>query len=350
MSQTPIGSTFLNMSPNKIAFICVLLSACGTPLPYSSSIQEKQISWRTTDARIRATLCRARNSRSDRPLPGILLIAGTPGDRDWNASPMVINSGLILARALSMAGSITLRYDPPGRGQSAKMQKLSRKSGVAALLGAHRFLSKTAGCNPKKIIWIAHGDAALTALTAAAKIKPWKTVLLCPPATSMQKSLILQITDALKRRGLNEAAIRNNINSLKKGLQQLYSGQKLQVPTEGVEPALLHALEKLHDPGVRSYSSWFLQNTPTDRAFPRPTLVLMGSKDRQYPPETHREGWLKRGVPGGRVVVIPQMDHMLKIQKKDLSGMLPGEILRTYMETERPLSKTLLQKLTAAMR
>lgn len=350
MPQTPVGSTFLSMSLNKIAFLWVFISACGNPLPYSGTVRENQVNWQTVDAKIHATLCRARKAESNRLLPGIVLIAGTPGDRDWNASPMVINSGLVLARALSVAGSITLRYDPPGRGQSAKMQKLSRDSGVEALQGAHNLLRKTAGCDPKKIIWIAHGDAALTALSTATRVQPWKIILLCPPATSMQDSLVMQITEALKRRGLSKTAIRKNISVLKKGLRQLYSGRKLRVSPEGVEPALLHALEKLHNPRVRSYSSWFLRNSPIDRSLHPPSLVLMGGQDHQYPPETHKKGWLRRGVPVSKVIVFPQMDHMLKIQRKNLTGMVPGEILRTYMETERPLSRKLLQKLIVEMR
>ena len=339
------------MSINKyLLFFILIITGCGTPLPYSGKILESVHSWGKKGSVIQGTLCAPRSRKQQGKMPGILLIAGTPGDRDWNAPPMVINSGLSLARAVSLSGCLTLRYDSPGRGRSAVPGILTKKAGIDALLNAHKLLKSLNRCDPGRIIWIAHGDAALTALSAAQEVRPYRLILLCPPGMSMQRSLKSQIRDALKRRGLDRSSIGRNIAILQKGLDQLYSGEKLSVPRKGVEPALLHALEKLHSPEIRKYSRWYLRATPLAPRLPSPDRIIMGGKDAQYPPALHKKLWIRHGFSPQRITLIPKMDHMLKLQKRDIHSMLPGEILRSYTETGRPLSATLLRTLAAILR
>jgi len=323
--------------------------SCGTPLPYSGKTASEKTSFAAAGFRLEGTITTPKKNPASGKMPGILLIAGTPGDRDWNASPLVINSGLILARALAVRGFITHRYDPPGRGKSTGKGKLTRDAAVNALLEAHRILKRIKKCSPGQITWIAHGDAALTALTASTKQRPHRLILLCPPGMAMDQALISQIQDALKRRGLNKNAVKNNLRYLKKGLRALYKDSPPADAEDGIEPALVHALRRLHAPGVREYSHWQLHNSPADKNLPAPDLILMGEQDVQYPPVRHKKPWIKAGVPTSRIHIIPDMDHMLKVQKDILVSLLPGEILRSYTETSRPLSGVLLQKLTRVL-
>lgn len=98
------------------------------------AFEEVEVSWRTGDIEIFATLARPAGAG---PFPAVIFVAGSgPTDRDWNSPliPGTNGSGARLARALAGRGFITLRYDKSASGPHAaeNYQRLAGKISLQA--------------------------------------------------------------------------------------------------------------------------------------------------------------------------------------------------------------------------
>lgn len=310
-----------------------LFCGCGRELPYGTVTRTSFAMRDFPGGTLRTAVTAGTNARGDEP--GVLILPGSPADMDWNFGPLVTNTGILLTRQLAMRGLRVLRYDPPGRGGSTLETELTPERSVAALATAHRLL---AGAN-RPVWWIAHGDAALTALLAARSLKPRGIILLSPPGVSMGEVLLQQAKEGLENRRVEAGRVAATLAYLRAGIKALVAGEPRPAVPELVEAGAVLAITRLFHPGQRAFARWMMVTAPPELVPPLPRIAIWGGHDRHYPGTLHARYWQKKGV---RTMTIPGMDHMLRLRTLGSAAVTPRAVLQSYTATEHPLPAALL--------
>ena len=153
--------------------------AGGKNMTTKNLFHEKEVSWYVDDIEVRATLA-IPNSADDGaipavqgPFPAVLFIAGSgPTDRNWNTPllPGTNGSGALLARALTEAGFITLRYDkrasgPDGLENARRMPGgIGLQSHVEEVAGGVNLLASRPEVDPAHIFVLTNSEGCVHAL------------------------------------------------------------------------------------------------------------------------------------------------------------------------------------------
>jgi pimeloyl-ACP methyl ester carboxylesterase len=255
--------------------------------------------------------------------PVVLLIAGSgPTDRDGNGPTMRNDSLRQLAQALAAAGIASVRYDKrgvaasaPGAGAEQDMRFERYVDDAAAwvrLLKQDKRFAKT--------VVVGHSEGALIGTLAAGAAGADGVVTLAGPgqraSTGLRRQMAGQLPPGLAAH--NERILA----SLEQGKQ---AGD---VPPE---------LAALYRPSVQPYLiSWFRYDPA--REFGRlkvPATVIQGGSDLQV---GIRDAFaLQQAKPGTALVVVPGMNHVLKMAQGDLQAQA-----RSYTTADVPLSPNLV--------
>ncbi|MES2150530.1 MAG: alpha/beta fold hydrolase [Pseudomonadota bacterium] len=268
-----------------------------------------------------------------RPVPVVLIIAGSgPTDRDGNnrylAGPN--NSLKLLAQALADAGYASVRYDKRGIGASLA-------AGPAeADLRFDGYVNDAAGwldqlrADPRftALVVLGHSEGSLIGMLAAQKSRVNAYVSLAGIAHSASDILRIQLAPKLPA-----ALLAQN----EKILVALEHGQLV----EEVPPALT----ALYRPSVQPYLiSWFKYLPSKELArLGVPVLIVQGDTDIQVQ-VSEAEG-LKKALPSATLVVVPGMNHVLKMVAADM-----GQQLASYGDPGLPLSPALGSAIIAFLR
>jgi pimeloyl-ACP methyl ester carboxylesterase len=268
-----------------------------------------------------------------RAVPVALIIAGSgPTDRNGNTQglPGANNSLLMLAQALGDAGFAVVRYDKRGVGASLAAAKSESElrfdsyvddatAWVAQLRHDARFSS---------VILIGHSEGALIGMIAAQKAGANGFVSISGAGRRASDVIRTQFAGKLPP----ELAAQNEtiLNALERGQTAI------TVPKE---------FAGFYRPSIQPYlASWF-RYAPAERigALEVPVLIVQGTTDVQVAVSDAEA--LKKALPKAQLLVVPGMNHVLKMVEGGLAEQQPS-----YFDPTLPLAPGLTRPLVAFMR
>lgn len=267
-----------------------------------------------------------------KPVPVVLLIAGSgPTDRDCN-SPYGLKSNAfsMLADSLSRRGIAVARYDKRGSGtnlkEAARVLKSEEFRFAHYISDAEGFIRQLqADKRFARVIVAGHSEGSLVGMVAAKQTKADRYISIAGAGQNIAEIMKVQI----------RAGTSDTLSTLAAGiLDSLKAGHTVQ----RVNPFLYSMFNPKNQPGLISWMSY-------DPAFEIkkltiPVLIINGKHDIQVAvSEAER---LKAAYPAARLVLIDEMNHILKNAPEDRS-----ENAKTYSDPTRPLSPGLVAAIAA---
>lgn len=258
------------------------------------------------------------------PFPVALIIVGSgPTDRDGNDTQLGLNTDCykLLAEALAQHGIASLRYDKRGAGVDMLMALPENKLRFETYVGDALAWGKQLRADPRfsSLTVIGHSEGSLIGMLAAREIPADGYVSIAGAGEPAQQLLLTQLQSKLPADLYQKSqAI---IDSLEHGKTVA------QVPA---------ALDALFRPSVQPYLiSWFKYDPALEIAKLKiPVLIVQGERDLQVSVNDARE--LAKADPAARLVLIPDMNHVLK----DV-GPSADANLASYSNPHLPIDSTL---------
>lgn len=263
-------------------------------------------------------------------VPVVLLHAGSgPTDRNGNSAmlPGQNNALRMLAEALARNGIATLRYDKRGIGASASAGRREADLRLDDYIDDATAWLRQLRADPRftNVLMAGHSEGALIAMVACQKAQLDGCVLIAGAGNALDDILRVQ----LKPRLPPELYAQNEriLLALKRGEQ-----------VSDVPPALL----ALYRPSVQPYliSSLKVDPRAVVGALRMPLLILQGATDLQVAVADAQA--LSAAAPAARLVIVPGMNHVLKMVSGDLAQQMPS-----YGDPALPLAPALVDAVTA---
>ena len=304
----------------------LLCSALLNAAPQSSahSSVQQPVRLHTAQGTLRGTLLKPSGTQ---PVSVALLIAGSgPTDRDGNNPEGGQNDSLKrLAQSLAKHGIASLRYDKRGVAASRAATPNERDLSVDRYVSdavAWAYLLKA---NPAfdRLILIGHSEGALIASLAAEQAQADALVAIAGSSRPIDQLLREQLASRLPPNLLEQS------NQL---LDRLLAGQ--------LTPQVPQQLQVLFRPSVQPYLISLLRKNP-GQAFARlqiPTLIVQGSHDIQVSVADAQA--LLAAKPDAELLIIPGMNHLLRISALDLPAQLAS-----YNNPHLPLAQGLSEQI-----
>lgn len=263
-------------------------------------------------------------------VPVVLLHAGSgPTDRNGNSAmlPGQNNTLRMLADALARNGIATLRYDKRGIGASASAGRSEADLRLDDYIDDAAAWLRQLRADPRftKVLMAGHSEGALIAMVACQRAQLDGCVLIAGAGKALDDILRVQ----LKPRLPPDLYAQNEriLLALKRGEQ-----------VSDVPPALL----ALYRPSVQPYLISSLKVDPRAAvgALRMPLLILQGATDLQVSVADAQA--LSGAAPAARLVIVPGMNHVLKMVSGDLAQQMPS-----YGDPALPLAPALVDAVTA---
>ncbi len=308
----------------------LLLRVCIGILPFvtlAHAATEAPVQLDTSTGAIKGTLLLP---ESKARVPVALIIAGSgPTDRDGNGpSAAARNDSLrLLAAALADAGMASVRYDKRGVAASAPAASAESElrfesyvqdaaSWIAALADDERFSG---------VVVVGHSEGALVGMVAAQRGRAKAFVSIAGTAQPAAVVLRRQLEGRLPP---DLAAVSESI------LTSLEAGKT--VPDAPAQLAMLYR------PSVQPYLvSWFRYDPAKEIAkLTVPCLVVQGDTDIQVRVADAKA--LQAAQPRCELVLVPQMNHVLKLVPDDQVRQLAS-----YGDTSLPVAPDLVRAIAA---
>lgn len=256
--------------------------------------------------------------------PIVLIIPGSgPTDRDGN-NPLGITAQpyRLLAEALSAKGVSTVRIDKRGMfGSKAAVPDANKVSIADYATDAHNWVGAIRKQTGAKCVWVlGHSEGALVALAAAQRPEGICGVILVSGAGR-------KLGDVIREQLRSNPANAPVIEPAMAALQSLEEGQHVDV-------ANMHpALQKLFAPKVQDYLIDMFRQDPAKllASLKLPALIIQGERDVQVSTEDAK--MLAAARPAAKLVLIPQMNHVLK----DVATDDRAANLATYADPSLPV-------------
>jgi pimeloyl-ACP methyl ester carboxylesterase len=316
--------------PKFLALTGGAAAACAIPLP-AFAAAESDLVLHTATGSIYGTLMLPASAK---PCPVVLLIAGSgPTDRDGN-NPLLPgkNDALkLLATAMASRGIATLRYDKRGIAASAAAMTAEKDlrfdtyvddaAGWAALLARDTRVSR--------ITIAGHSEGSLLGMIAAQRGAVAAYVSLEGAGRPAYTVIREQLRPALTPELLTQAdTIMASLNA-----GTVYTGA---IPPE--LQALFHA-------SVQPYLiSWFKYDPAVEIGkLKMPVTIVQGTADVQITMADAQA--LKSGAPKASLVVVPGMNHVLKISP-DVSSR--AAIIAGYTNPALPVAPPVIEAVASA--
>lgn len=263
-------------------------------------------------------------------VPVVLLHAGSgPTDRNGNSAmlPGQNNALRMLADALARNGIATLRYDKRGIGASASAGLREADLRLDDYIDDATAWLRQLRADPRftNVLMAGHSEGALIAMVVCQKAQLDGCVLIAGAGKALDDILRVQ----LKPRLPPDLYAQNEriLLALKRGEQ-----------VSDVPPALL----ALYRPSVQPYLMSSLKVDPRAAvgALRMPVLILQGATDLQVSVADAQA--LSAAAPAARLVIVPGMNHVLKMVSGDLAQQMPS-----YGDPALPLAPALVDAVTA---
>jgi pimeloyl-ACP methyl ester carboxylesterase len=208
--------------------------------------------------------------------PAVILVGGArPGDRDLTVSGIPVFAQL--ARALAEAGTIAIRYDRRGSGQSGGRTETAALADYADdIIAVVRAVSKKDGVDKERIVVAGYGDGAAAALLAASRSKEIDGLITIDAAGSNGADLVLAQQERLLAGLSLSADERQSRIELQKKIQAAVVGAG---SWEGVPDAMRRQAD----------TPWFRSVLQFDPAqvmpkIKQPMLIVHAELDNSIPP------------------------------------------------------------------
>lgn len=252
----------------------------------------------------------------------IIIIPGSgPTDRNGNLQLARNNSLRLLAEKLTASGIATFRYDKRvltllkrDNLEEEKMRFGDFVEDAVSTVNYFRDLN-----NYQNIYIVGHSQGSLVGMIAAQQSNVTGFISLGGPGQSIDKTIVSQIV--------------LQAPELKENAQEAFRQLKENGKVKNYSPALASIFRKESQPFM---ASW-MQYVPTEeiKKLQIPVLIINGTNDVQV--DTKEAEGLKQATPDARLVLIKNMNHVLRI----IEGTDALENTKSYNEAKRPISQEL---------
>ncbi len=264
-----------------------------------------------------------------RPGPAVLFIAGSgPTDRDSNSTVpgTTPDTFKLMAAALADKGVTSLRYDKRGIAKSSPAMVAEANLRFSTYVDDAAAWARYLGAQPgvSCVVILGHSEGALIA-PLAAQDSPTCGVI---SISGMGRPFDVVLMEQLRAQNLPSATL-DQASAILAGLK---TGKLFpEIP----------ATDPLFRPSVQPYLASELNIDPRAAiaAVKTPVLILQGDNDIQVSVQDAR--LLAAARPDARLVIVPGMNHVLKIAPTDRAGNAA-----TYAEPARPLATGLMDAIT----
>lgn len=297
----------LSMLRALLLTLCLLPPlAQAAPHSVSHSSVQQPMRLHTAQGTLYGTLLKPSGSA---PMAVALLIAGSgPTDRDGNNPEGGQSDSLKrLAQSLAKQGIASLRYDKRGVAASRAATPDERDLSVERYVNDAVAWADLLKADPAfdRLVLIGHSEGALIASLAAKQAQADAVVSIAGSSRPIDQLLREQLAARLPPHLLEQS------NQL---LDRLLAGQ--------LSPQVPKQLQVLFRPSVQPYLISLLRQNP-GQAFANlqiPALIVQGSHDIQV--STADAKALQAAKPDAELLIIPGMNHMLRISALDLPAQL----------------------------
>ncbi len=260
-------------------------------------------------------------------MPVVLIIAGSgPTDRNGNqAGGLNTNAYSMLADSLYKRGIATLRYDKRGIGESSGAMKSESdivfEDGIQDALAFVRLLKSDKRFS--KLIVLGHSEGSLVGMLASAAASADGFISVAGAGEKIDLIIERQLQSQSPVLASKAKII----------LDSLKQGKSVSDPGAG--------LQSLFRPSIQPYLISWLQLDPAVeiRKLKIPVLIIQGTKDLQVTEKDAQK--LKAAYPAARLVIIPQMNHVLKE-----AGTNAESNRATYNNPDLPLKAELVKSVS----
>jgi pimeloyl-ACP methyl ester carboxylesterase len=245
--------------------------------------------------------------------PAVVLVSG-PGPQDRDHVSYGIPLYAQLARSLSEAGYIVVRYDARGMGRSGGRAESSRiQEYTDDVLSVVEWLRRRDDVDRDRIAVLGYGDTVAIALSAARRSdRVGAVALVNAPGRPGRDVTLERQRMALAATSLPETERQNRLALQARVLDAVVSGRGWELLSEEVRA-------QADTPWFRSW----LQYDPAEliRRMDQPVLALHGALDTEVPPahadEIRKLGLARRNRPAthSQAVIVPGVNHLM-IQAK----------------------------------
>ncbi len=299
---------------------------------------ETSVAWQVDDINVNASLTRPNGAG---PFPAVIMVAGSgPTDRNWNTPllPGTNGSAALMAKALTEAGFVTLRYDKRASGPQLKENvarlpgKISLKGHLEELTGGVRLLAARKDVIPSRIYVLSNSEGSLHALyyQTQAPDLPFAGLVLTaafarPAGTLAHDQIAAQLAAAPggdKLLGAYDAAMADFV-----------SGRELKID-ESLPEQLRNMILAITNPLNQPFSRELWTTDPVGllAMVSAPILIVIGKKDIQV--DWQVDGALFEAVAKDHKninIEDPEnASHVLKYEPKDRSQITAAYAMETY--------------------
>jgi len=253
----------------------------------------------------------------------VLIIAGSgPTDRNGNQGDLIqTNAYLIVADSLSKKGIASLRYDKRGVGESISAMglesDLSFEDGINDAAAFIQMLK--ADTRFSKVIVLGHSEGSLIGMVAAEQAKADGFISVAGAGERADKVIEQQIK-------VQSPALASKATVL---FDSLKMGYTVDPPAE---------LLMVFRPSVQPYIKSWLKYDPQQeiKKMKIPVLIIQGTTDLQV--SVQNAQWLKAADPAATLVIVEQMNHVLKHAGADTK-----ENMGTYTNPALPIMTAMVK-------
>ena len=240
-------------------------------------------------------------------LPAVVLVGGSgPADRDGLVYGIPVLGQL--AGALADAGSMVVRYDKRGIGQSGgRAESASLNDYAEDVRAAIKMLENRKDVDLKRIAVVGHSEGGLVALIAASKEKKIAAVgLIATPGIAGADIVLAQQQRLLNRMSISAEEKQAKVDAQKKIHEAVISGKGLELLPPDVRRSVDNA----------EFQS-LLVSDPTKlvAAVRQPLLIVQGELDTQVEPmnadRLESIARARKNAPPPEVVKVPGVNHLL---------------------------------------
>jgi uncharacterized protein len=321
-------------------------------------VDDESASWQANDLTVSASLTRP---GGDGPFPAVIMVAGSgPTDRNWNSPliPGTNGSAALLARVLTDAGFITLRYDKTGSGPQAKENamllagKLSLKSYRAELAGGMQFLGARPDVIPSRIFVLGNSEGCLHALyyQAHATDMPFTGLVLAAPM-ARPTGVLARSQISVQLAGIPGSE--GWLSSYDTAMADFVNGRAVKVDEnlpEGIRNLILSVTYPANQPFAREL--WTTDPIPLLSRISAPVLVVIGKRDIQVDWQADGEIYQAYAKDHKNITVrFPEnADHVLKYEPQGGPKLTAAEAMAVYSAADARLDPLAVEIITTWLR
>lgn len=314
-------------------------------MPSQTFVDELLVSWPVDGIEVSATLGRP---AGEGPFPAVIFVAGSgPTDRNWNSPliPGTNGSGALLARVLTEAGFITLRYDKRASGPHVAeniprmIGKISMQSHLEELAGGVALLAGRDDVHPAQIFALTNSEGCVHALN-------YQTQADGPLFAGMVlTSAFARSTGALARSQVAAqlAAVPDGdalLAAYDAAMAEFVAGRP--VPADDTLPEWLRQLiQAISLPANQPFARELWQYDPAVKLaqITVPVLILLGKKDIQVDWQTDGAAFEAVAREHGNITVsyAENANHILRVEPKPRAQLNPAEVTAAYNADDVPL-------------